>query len=91
MTDKRHFLIDLGLVAFSQVALFYGAKYLLRSIRPADTTSAKHQEAKERSSEAMKRRGITAELDEYEQIIAGEIVWPEDLKIGFDGTYVGGY
>ena len=28
------------------------------------------------------------DLNEHEEIIAGEIVWPEEIKVSFSGTFV---
>lgn len=79
--NKSKLLFDIALLAATQIAIFYGAKYLISTLDPQ---GKKKEEAKLKSSEAMKRLGITTELNEHEQIIAGEIVWSEDLKVGFE-------
>ena len=55
MSQNRKLFFDIALLAATQVALFYGAKYLISSLDP---NSKKKEEAKLKSSEAMKRLGV---------------------------------
>ncbi|KAL2920377.1 mitochondrial dynamin GTPase Msp1 [Polyrhizophydium stewartii] len=78
----RKFILDVTLLALSQVALYYGVKWVMATVDPM---SAKRIEAKSRSSKIMDKLGLTGmKLSEHEEIIAGEIVWPEDLHVKFD-------
>ena len=55
MSSKRHILLDIALLAATQVAVFYGAKYLLQSLDPGHK---KKEKAKVNSKTAMERLGV---------------------------------
>lgn len=76
-------LADLALLAISQIALFYGFRYVMTQIDP---TRAKREEARKASREALKRLGVKdMELDEHEMMLAGEVIHPQDIEVGFSG------
>ncbi|KAJ3369452.1 hypothetical protein HDU91_007242 [Kappamyces sp. JEL0680] len=76
--DKRKLAFDVSLLVLSQVALYFGVKYILNSLDPH---AKKRQESKAKSGRIMEKMGLkNMELNEHEQIIASEILWPEDLK-----------
>lgn len=65
----------------SQVVLFYGVRWLVRQMDPM---RKKKDESAESSKRLLTRLGIEQmELNEYEQIIASEIVVPEDIQVKF--------
>lgn len=55
MSQNQKLFFNIALLAATQVALFYGAKYLVTSLDP---NSKKKEEARLKSSEAMKRLGV---------------------------------
>ncbi|KXS09482.1 AAA-domain-containing protein [Gonapodya prolifera JEL478] len=78
---SKKLLIDISLFALSQVVLFVGIKWFLSSYDP------QQKERKKSSEEArkiFKRLGIKAlELSEHEEVIATEVIHPEDIKVSF--------
>ncbi|KAI8928524.1 P-loop containing nucleoside triphosphate hydrolase protein [Entophlyctis helioformis] len=80
-TTKK-LVLDVTLLALSQVALFYGVKWVMASLDPM---RKKREDAKSKSSRILSKLGWKdLKLSEHEEIIAGEIVWPEDLNVSFE-------
>ncbi|KAJ3242446.1 hypothetical protein HDU81_003152 [Chytriomyces hyalinus] len=81
--NKTKIIIDVTIFALSQVALYYGVKYALNALDPLGT---KNKNAKLKSTEMFKRLGIVSkdlDLNEHEQIIASEVVHPDDINVSF--------
>ncbi|KAI8842296.1 P-loop containing nucleoside triphosphate hydrolase protein [Chytriomyces cf. hyalinus JEL632] len=81
--NKTKIIIDVTIFALSQVALYYGVKYALNALDPLGT---KNKNAKLKSAEMFKRLGIATkdlDLNEHEQIIASEVVHPDDISVSF--------
>ncbi|KAJ3264874.1 hypothetical protein HDU77_007344 [Chytriomyces hyalinus] len=81
--NKTKIIIDVTIFALSQVALYYGVKYALNALDPLGT---KNKNAKLKSAEMFKRLGIATkdlDLNEHEQIIASEVVHPDDINVSF--------
>ncbi|KAI9011191.1 P-loop containing nucleoside triphosphate hydrolase protein [Gaertneriomyces semiglobifer] len=78
----KKFLVDVTLFAFSQIVLYYGVKYLLSSLDPF---SKKRQENAKKSSKLISKLNLPAnlQLTEHEQVIMSEVVYPEDIAVGF--------
>ncbi|RUS28164.1 P-loop containing nucleoside triphosphate hydrolase protein [Jimgerdemannia flammicorona] len=80
-TTKKY-VVDVAMFAMSQVALYYAFKYILNSLDP---NKSKRNEAKLKSSKVLGRLGIKdLKLSEYEEIIATEVVHPNEIKVTFD-------
>jgi SpoVK/Ycf46/Vps4 family AAA+-type ATPase len=78
---QRKFAADLVILGVTQCVLFFGVKYLLKTLDPNHN---KKKQAKETAGQIMARMGCDKmDLNEYEQIIASEIIWPEDLNVEF--------
>ncbi|KAI8840237.1 ATPase [Chytridium lagenaria] len=81
MAINRKIVLDVALFALSQVALYYGVKWVLNSMDPH---KKKRDEAKLKSSKIFSRLGIKdLELGEHEEIIATEVIHPDDIGVGF--------
>ncbi|KAI9349448.1 P-loop containing nucleoside triphosphate hydrolase protein [Zopfochytrium polystomum] len=77
----RKIALDVALFALSQVALYYGVKWVMQSLDP---NSKKRQEAKQKSAKMFGRLGIKdLDLNEHEEIIATEVVHPDDINVQF--------
>ncbi|KAI3657624.1 hypothetical protein MP638_001343 [Amoeboaphelidium occidentale] len=75
-----------GLFIVSQVILWYGVKWILKQMDPL---SKKKEESALKAKALFSRLNLKElELNEYEQIIASEIVHPADLEVKF--TDIGG-
>ncbi|KAJ8330431.1 mitochondrial dynamin GTPase Msp1 [Batrachochytrium dendrobatidis] len=80
-TSKK-IVFDVTLLALSQVALYYGVKWVISSLDPMRN---KRADSKSKSNKIMSKLGLhDMKLNEHEEIISGEIVWPEDLTVGFE-------
>ncbi|KAJ3196564.1 hypothetical protein HK101_008476 [Irineochytrium annulatum] len=67
----------------TQVALYYGISYAVDYLDPS---AKKRKEAKQKSSKIFSRLGVQLKdlnLNEHEEIIATEVIHPEDIKTGF--------
>ncbi|KAJ3289515.1 hypothetical protein HDU79_004003 [Rhizoclosmatium sp. JEL0117] len=81
--NGKKIAIDVCLFALSQVALFYGVKWVLSSLDPL---AAKNKDAKNKADQMFKRLGINdrdLDLNEYERVIASEVIHPDDINISF--------
>lgn len=79
---QKKLLLDLTVIAIAQIGIFYGIKYALNRFDPQ---RQKKDEAKQKSRRIIDKLGLDAlNMNEYEQVIAGEILWPEDIKVTFD-------
>ncbi|KAJ3346901.1 hypothetical protein HDU83_002588 [Entophlyctis luteolus] len=81
--NAKKIAVDLALLALSQIALFYGVKWILASLDPL---GQKNKNAKSRSEQLLKRLGInhaSLDLNEHEQIIASEVIHPDDIAVSF--------
>lgn len=80
-SPKGKLLIDVALLALSQVVLYYGVKWVLQNLDPM---AKKKVEAKEKSAKMFIRLGIKdVEMNEHEEIIATEVVHPDDFHVLF--------
>ncbi|RUS22220.1 putative MSP1-intra-mitochondrial sorting protein [Endogone sp. FLAS-F59071] len=80
-TTKKY-VADVAIFAISQVALYFAFKYILNSLDPS---RGKRNEAKLKSNKVLGRLGVKdLKLSEYEEVIATEVVHPEEIKVAFD-------
>ncbi|TPX67120.1 hypothetical protein SpCBS45565_g04055 [Spizellomyces sp. 'palustris'] len=78
-------LVDVSIFALSQVVLYFGVKWVLSSLDPF---KKKKEEAKAKSNRVLGKLGIRdLKLTEHEEIIAAEVVYPEDIPVRFTGWY----
>lgn len=78
-------IADFALFAISQIAVFYGFRYVMTQLDPRRQG---REEAKKNSKKALKRLGVQdMELDEHEMMLAGEVVHPDDITQGFSGMH----
>ncbi|KAI9003906.1 AAA-domain-containing protein [Hyaloraphidium curvatum] len=77
----RKITMDVLLLVASQVALYYGVKWILSNMDPS---RKKKESAKQQSGAVFKRLGVKAlDLNEYEEIIAAEVIHPDDIHVSF--------
>lgn len=75
------FLMESALFLASQVGLYYGFKWILKSMDP---NRQKKDSAKLKSSIMFNRLSKTPiELTEHEQILATEVIFPDDIEVTF--------
>ncbi|KAI8813451.1 P-loop containing nucleoside triphosphate hydrolase protein [Cladochytrium replicatum] len=78
---QRKLAVDLAVFALSQVALYFAVKLILSSLDPFKQKKAV---AKEKSAKIFNRLGLKdLKLNEYEEIIAAELVLASDIQSGF--------
>src|ERR1700678_2144259 len=78
---KIHDLNLVALLVISQVFFYYGVKYIMNQVNPM---SARRKESQEKSRRALGRLGATnMKLNQYEEIIATELVFPEEMGVDF--------
>ncbi|ODO05174.1 ATPase [Cryptococcus wingfieldii CBS 7118] len=85
--DVGKVVMDVAFFAASQVALYYALRYVLSSMDPSSASSKKHKEKGKNllSQTGMNEAQLAAlDLDEYEQIIAAEIVAPSSIDVTFE-------
>ncbi|KAK7445155.1 mitochondrial dynamin GTPase Msp1 [Stygiomarasmius scandens] len=81
VTGNKKMVLEVALFLASQAAAYYTLKWMLDSFGPG---SSKKTEMKAKQMEALKRLGhVELELDEYERIIANEIIHPDDIPVKF--------
>ncbi|KAG8927435.1 hypothetical protein FRC00_002084 [Tulasnella sp. 408] len=74
--------IDVALFVASQVALYFTVQYVLDSLQ--NKTDARTADAKIKGNKIMERLGKSnLELTHYEEIIAAEVIHPDDIHIRF--------
>ncbi|PRQ71829.1 putative MSP1-intra-mitochondrial sorting protein [Rhodotorula toruloides] len=81
--QTKKLLLDGSLFILSQVAFYYAFKVVMNQMDPQ---KSKRKESKAKSKEALGKLGVdlsTLELSEHEEIIAGEVVAPEDIHVTF--------
>ncbi|KAG0341305.1 hypothetical protein BG004_006090 [Podila humilis] len=80
--QTKKYIADLALFALSQAAFYYAFKYIISSMDPLKT---KKKDAHEKSAKVLDRLGHRdIKLNEYEQVIASEVIHPEDIKVDFE-------
>ncbi|KAF9362700.1 hypothetical protein BGX34_005657 [Mortierella sp. NVP85] len=80
--QTKKYIADLTLFALSQVAFYYAFKYIISSVDPIKN---KKKDAHEKSAKVLDRLGYRdIKLNEYEQVIAAEVIHPEDIKVDFE-------
>ncbi|KAI9106116.1 P-loop containing nucleoside triphosphate hydrolase protein [Phlyctochytrium arcticum] len=80
-TSKK-VLVDVSIFALSQVVLYFGVKWVLSSMDPF---KKKKDEARAKSSRVLGKLGIhDLKLSEHEEIIAAEVIYPEDIPVRFE-------
>ncbi|THV04327.1 AAA-domain-containing protein [Dendrothele bispora CBS 962.96] len=85
VTGKK-MVLEVAIFLASQAAAYYTLKWMLDSFGPG---SSRKSEMKAKQLEALKRLGhAQLELDEYERVIANEIIHPDDIPTKF--TDIGG-
>ncbi|EOR00364.1 hypothetical protein J056_000902 [Wallemia ichthyophaga EXF-994] len=80
--DVGKIAVDLMAFAAGQAVIFYTLRYLLNS---NDPLKSKRQGTKSKSTQILERLGRNnVTLNEYEEVIACEIVLPEEISTTFD-------
>ncbi|KAF9972549.1 hypothetical protein BGZ73_004319 [Actinomortierella ambigua] len=80
--QTKKYMADLALFALSQVAFYYAFKYIISSLDPV---KAKKKDAHQKGAKIMDRLGQRdLKLNEYEQVIAAEVIHPDDIKVDFN-------
>lgn len=81
MSSNKKLLTDIAMLVASQVFLWYGVKWVIAQMDPM---RKQKDESQSKSREILRRLKIeNQELDEYETIIASEIVHPDDITTQF--------
>jgi len=79
--QTKKYVADVAIFAISQVAFYFAFKYILASMDP---NKGKKKEAKMKSDKVLGRLGIKdLKLSEYEEIIAAEVIHPEEISVTF--------
>lgn len=81
--ETRKMVADAALFLFGQVAVFYAFRAVMKSLDPQST---KKKEAKTKSEKTLKKLGLdlpSLDLNEHEQIIAGEVISSDDIDVRF--------
>ncbi|CAB4399997.1 AAA-domain-containing protein [Rhizophagus irregularis] len=77
----KKYAFDVVVFAISQVALYYAVKYVLSSLDPMKD---KKKEAKAKSEQVLGKLGRkNMKLNEYEEVILSEVIFPEEISINF--------
>lgn len=80
-SGKRSFVAELGILVISNLALYYGMKWIIRQLDPMRKIKDK---SAEEAKQIFHRLGIqNQDLNEYEQIIASEIIHSDDIHVNF--------
>ncbi|CCA75135.1 probable MSP1-intra-mitochondrial sorting protein [Serendipita indica DSM 11827] len=75
-------ILDVGMLAVSQVALYFTIKYLVNQIDVGGDPDRKKQ--LDKGNKVLERIGLKdGDLDEHERTIAAEIISPEDMNVTF--------
>lgn len=87
--DVQKILVDTAVFAASQIALFYAVRYVLSSLDPQKTDRKKASKKGKEILSSLNANGSeidfdSLELNEYEQIIAGEIIPPSSISTTFE-------
>lgn len=80
---------DVAIFAASQVAFYLAFKAIMAGMDPQ---SSKRKAAKSKSSEVLGKLGLNLkelDLNEHEEIIAGEVVHSDDINVLFKGASAG--
>ncbi|KAI7863766.1 P-loop containing nucleoside triphosphate hydrolase protein [Spinellus fusiger] len=79
--ETKKYAADVAVFALSQVAFYFAFKWVIGSIDP---TKAKRQEAKSKSSKVLGKLGVKdMKLNEYEHIIAAEVIHADEISVNF--------
>lgn len=79
--NAKKYAFDVVVFAISQVALYYAVKYVLSSLDPMRD---KKREAKAKSEQVLGKLGRkNMKLNEYEEVILSEVIFPEEISINF--------
>ncbi|OLL26258.1 putative AAA domain-containing protein [Neolecta irregularis DAH-3] len=84
----RKYIRDLAIAIPTTFAIYVLMKYAVAALDP---DSQKKSEAKNKSKAILKRIAQSRNdlaLNDYEEIVAGEVIVPEDINIKFNGTCV---
>lgn len=77
----KKIVLDIAILLVTQAAMYYTISWVLESYGPSDNEKKK---AKTKSVQMLKRLGRDKlELTEYEQIIAAEVIHPDDINVRF--------
>jgi len=79
--STKQIILEATAFLVSQAVLFYGVKWVLQSLDP---TKKKRDETKAKASQIMDRLGLKElSLNEYEETIATEVIFPDDIPVSF--------
>jgi SpoVK/Ycf46/Vps4 family AAA+-type ATPase len=79
-SSVKRAVLDVALFVVSQAALYYTVRYVIDSV----TSPGKKEDVKTKQLEALKKLGhADLKLDEYERIIANEVIHPDDIHVRF--------
>ncbi|TPX42376.1 hypothetical protein SeLEV6574_g05640 [Synchytrium endobioticum] len=77
----KKWALDIGLFAMSQIVLYFGVQFILQSMNPQ---AKRRDTARVKAQATLKRIGHNnLQLSEHEEVIATEIIHPEDLHVTF--------
>ncbi|KAF5380641.1 hypothetical protein D9757_007003 [Collybiopsis confluens] len=80
----KHIVIEIALLVASQAALYYTVRWAIDSF----TGASDKKKVNAKQLEALKRLGHTQlQLDEYESIVANEVIHPDDIPVRFSGVF----
>lgn len=80
--STKQIIIEATAFLVSQAVLFYGVKWVLQSLDP---NKKKRDETKAKATQIMDRLGLKKlRLNEYEETIATEVIFPEDITVSFE-------
>ncbi|TPX34869.1 hypothetical protein SmJEL517_g02650 [Synchytrium microbalum] len=77
----KRWVVDIAIFAVSQVVLYFGVQFILSAANPL---SKQRETSRQKSAAVFKRMGWKdLKLTEHEEIIASEIIHPEDIHVTF--------
>ncbi|OMH81337.1 ATPase family AAA domain-containing protein 1, partial [Zancudomyces culisetae] len=79
-TTKK-IISEVSMLILTQVVVFIGFRYLVNKFDPQSDQKKQAQEKSKTLTNKLQLKNIT--LNEYEKIIMGEVILPDDLKVTF--------
>jgi SpoVK/Ycf46/Vps4 family AAA+-type ATPase len=79
--QAKKIMADIAILVLSQVAVYYGFKYLISSVDPSEREK---EESLNKSKTLVKRLNLESiKLNQYEKIIMSEVIIPQDINVSF--------
>jgi len=80
----RSLVIELVSMSISYGLLFLGARYMMKEMDPLRKQKQEAEKSKKRLMDKIIANGREPfEMNDYETIISGDLIYPEDLKVNF--------